>query len=234
MEKQKGYIVVIDGTDGCGKQTQSKELLKRLTEMGYKVKMQSFPNYDSQSSGPVKMYLGGEFGDVNSLDPYQASSLYAIDRLCTYNKDLKNFYEDGGILILDRYTQANMIHQAGKAKSMQEVDVLLDWLNDFEFGTLKLPKPDRVFFLDVPVEVSLKLMEERGIHKTGTVKDIHEQDPNHLKHAYNAGKYVGNKFGWDILECTNNGKLKSVEAISEMIWERVKLDLEKDNSMSSM
>ncbi|MGN0960971.1 MAG: dTMP kinase [Christensenellales bacterium] len=226
MEKQKGYIIVIDGTDGCGKQTQAQVLLRRLLEAGYDVKLQSFPNYDSQSSGPVKMYLGGEFGDVNSLDPYQASSLYAVDRLCTYNKHLKDFYENGGILILDRYTQANMIHQAGKLSNKSEVDKLLEWLNDFEFGTLKLPKPDRVFFLDVPIEVSLKLMEERGIHKTGTAKDVHEQDPNHLKHAYNAGKYVGEKFGWDMINCVDNGKLKSIEEISELIWSRVKDDLE--------
>lgn len=231
MEKQKGYIVVIEGTDGCGKQTQSRELLRRLTDRGYDVRLQSFPNYESQSSGPVKMYLGGEFGDVNSLNPYQASSLYAVDRLCTYNKDLKAFYENGGILILDRYVQSNMIHQAGKAKSLDEVDELLDWLNEFEFGTLKLPKPDRVIFLDVPVDVSLRLMEERGIHKTGTAKDVHEQDPNHIRHAYNAGKYVGEKFNWDIINCTSNSQMKSVEEISDIIWERVKGDIEKDSSM---
>lgn len=231
MEKQRGYIVVIEGTDGCGKQTQSKELLRKLNEAGYHARLQSFPNYDSQSSGPVKMYLGGEFGDVNSLDPYQASSLYAIDRLCTYNKDLKEFYENGGILILDRYVQSNMIHQAGKAKSLEDVDALLDWLNEFEFGTLRLPQPDRVIFLDVPVEVSLRLMEERGIHKTGTIKDVHEQDAEHINHAYKAGKYVGQKFGWDIINCTENGQIKSIDEISEVIWDRVIGDLEKDDVM---
>lgn len=226
MEK-KGYIIVIDGTDGCGKQTQSKILTQRLKDSGYPVKLQSFPNYDSPSSGPVKMYLGGEFGDVNSMDSYQASSLYAVDRLCTFSRDLKGFYEDGGILILDRYTQANMIHQAGKLHSHQEVDKLLEWIDEFEFETLKLPRPDRVIFLDVPVEVSMKLMEERGIHKTGTKKDVHEEDPNHLRHAYDAGKYVGNKFGWDMIDCTENGKLKSIEDISDIIWQRVKNDLDK-------
>lgn len=226
MEK-KGYIIVIDGTDGCGKQTQSKILTQRLKDSGYPVKLQSFPNYDSPSSGPVKMYLGGEFGDVNSMDSYQASSLYAVDRLCTFNRDLKGFYEEGGVLILDRYTQSNMIHQAGKLNSHQEVDKLLEWIDEFEFETLKLPRPDRVIFLDVPVGVSMKLMEERGVHKTGTPKDVHEEDPNHLRHAYDAGKYVGNKFGWDMIDCTENGKLKSIEDISDIIWQRVKNDLDE-------
>lgn len=223
---KKGYIIVIDGTDGCGKQTQSKLLAERLGNEGYSVKLQSFPNYDSPSSGPVKMYLGGEFGDAQALDAYQASTLFAVDRLCTmFNKENKDFYDNGGILILDRYTQANMIHQAGKLHSTSEVDKLLDWIDDFEFRTLKLPRADKVIFLDVPVEVSMRLMEERGIHKTGTKKDVHEEDPNHLIHAYNAGKYVGKKFGWDIINCTENGILKSRKEISDIIWDRVKNDL---------
>lgn len=229
MEKRKGYIVVIEGTDGCGKQTQSKALLSRLLDMGYDARLQSFPNYDSPSSGPVKMYLGGEFGDGNAMDSYQASSLYAVDRLCTYSKDLKEFYENGGILILDRYTQSNMIHQAGKSKNQEELDKLLDWINEFEFDTLKLPRPDRVIFLDVPVEVSFSLMENRNLHKSGTAKDVHEQDPNHIIHAYKAGKYVGEKFGWDIINCTENGQMKSVENISNIIWEIVKGDIERIN-----
>lgn len=223
----KGYIIVIDGTDGCGKQTQSKLLATRLERAGYPVKLQSFPNYDSQSSGPVKMYLGGEFGDAQSLDSYQASTLFAVDRLCTlYGGELKKFYDDGGILILDRYTQANMIHQAGKLSNMQDVDTLLDWIDTFEFQTLRLPRADKVIFLDVPVDVSMRLMEERGVHKTGTKKDVHEEDPNHLRHAYDTGKYVGKKFGWDMIDCTDNGKLKSREEISDIIWDRVKKDLE--------
>lgn len=225
--KKKGYIIVIDGTDGCGKQTQSKLLASRLESAGYPVKLQSFPNYDSPSSGPVKMYLGGDFGNAQAMDAYQASALFAVDRLCTmFSGEIKSFYENGGILILDRYTQANMIHQAGKLHSTVEVDALLDWIDDFEFNTLKLPKADRVIFLDVPVDVSLRLMEERGAYKAGTKKDVHEEDPNHLRHAYNAGKYVGKKFGWDMIDCTENGKLKSREEISDIIWDRVKSDLE--------
>ena len=222
-----GYIIVIDGTDGCGKQTQSKALFERLTALGLPVRLQSFPNYDSPSTGPVKMYLGGEFGDDKSMDAYQASVLYAVDRLCTYTQDLKNFYENGGIIVMDRYVQANMLHQACKIGDKKEVDKYLKWLDSLEFGDLKLPRANRVLFLDVPVEVSHRLMEERGIHKTGTAKDIHEQNAEHLRKAYESGKYCASKMNWDVIDCTNNGNMKSIEEISNMIWDIVSQDLDK-------
>lgn len=225
-----GYIIVIEGTDGCGKQTQAELLLHRLNIQGYKAKKLSFPNYDSPSCGPVKMYLGGEFGDANSMNAYQASSLYAIDRLCTYFKELKDFYENDGVIVLDRYVQSNMLHQAGKIEAKEEVDKYLDWLDDFEFEILKLPRPNRVVFLDVPVEVSRKLMKERGLHKSNTEKDVHEQDSEHITRAYNSGKYVSEKYKWDTIECTENGNMKSIETISNLIWNIVKNDIEKKDT----
>ena len=175
------------------------------------------------------MYLGGEFGDDKSLDAYQASSLYAVDRLCTYQKDLKKFYESGGIVLLDRYVQSNMLHQAGKIDNKEDVDKFLDWLDALEFGSLKLPRPDRVIFLDVPVEVSLKLAHSREGLKANTKKDIHEENPDHIYRAYNSGKYVSDKYGWDVIECTDNGQMKSIEEISDLIWGRVASDLENNN-----
>ena len=222
-----GYIIVIEGTDGCGKQTQSKALYQRLERLGLNVKIQSFPNYDSPSAAPVKMYLGGEFGSDTSMDAYQASALYAVDRLCTYLKDLKSFYESGGIIVMDRYVQSNMLHQACKIGDRDEVDKYLDWLDKLEFGDFKLPRPNRVIFLDVPIEVSTRLMEERGIHKTGTVKDVHEQNADHLRKAYESGKYCANKLGWDIIPCTEGLNMKSIDNISELIWQRVSQDIEK-------
>ena len=220
-----GYVIVIEGTDGCGKQTQSRALCERLKQEGYKVKMQSFPNYDSPSAATVKMYLGGEFGGDMSMSPYQASVLYAVDRLCTYLKDLKEFYEDGGIIVMDRYVQSNMLHQAGKIRNREEVDKFLDWLDRLEFGDLELPRADKVIFLDVPIEVSRKLMEERGIHKTNTVRDVHEENSEHLIHAYESGKYCSEKFGWDVIPCSSNGMMKSIEEISSDIWNVVREDL---------
>jgi len=141
-----GFVVVIEGTDGSGKHTQTEALFNRLKEENYNVKMFSFPNYDSPSSSAVKMYLNGELGSSNDVDAYQASILYATDRLCTYLSELKDFYENGGIIVFDRYVTANILHQAGKIDDRDEVDKFLKWLDDLEFGTLKLPRPNTVIF----------------------------------------------------------------------------------------
>lgn len=222
-----GYIISIEGTDGCGKQTQTHALYERLKNLGYNVRIQSFPNYDSPSSALVKMYLGGEFGGEKSLDAYQASALYAVDRLCTYQKDLKEFYENGGIILFDRYVQSNMLHQAGKISDRNEVDKFLDWLERLEFGDFKLPRPNKIIYLDIPVEVSQALANARQEFKTGKAKDIHEQDPDHMRRAYESGKYVREKYGWEVINCTENGKMKTIEEISELIWARVSDDIEK-------
>ena len=218
-----GYIIVIEGTDGSGKQTQSVKLYERLKAEGHNVMRQSFPNYESNSSAPVKMYLGGELcSQASDMDAYQTSSLFAVDRLCTYMKELKSHYEAGGVIILDRYTQSNMLHQAGKIKDIAERDKFLDWLDNFEFNELKLPRADKVIFLDVPPEVSIKLARERGELKAGTKQDIHEKDSNHLIDAYNSGKYVANKYGWTVVDCVQDGNLKSIEQIHNEIMKHIK------------
>lgn len=221
-----GYVVVIEGTDGCGKQTQAERLTKRLNDMGYITKKVSFPNYSSPSASPVKMYLGGEFGDSDmSLDAYQASVLFTVDRLCTYNKDLKDFYQDGGIIVFDRYVQSNMLHQAGKLSNLEEINNYCDWLDSLEFDTLKLPRPNKVIFLDVPIELSMKLAKERGELKAQTQKDIHEQNPDHLLHAYNCGKYMVDKYLWDSITCNEGDKMRSIEDISDEIFDIVINDI---------
>ncbi len=218
-----GYIIVIEGTDGSGKQTQSVKLYERLKAEGHNVMRQSFPNYESNSSAPVKMYLGGELCEkASDMDAYQTSALFAVDRLCTYMKELKSHYEAGGIIILDRYTQSNMLHQAGKIKDEAERDKFLDWLDNFEFNELKLPRADKVIFLDVPPEVSMRLARERADLKAGTKQDIHEKDNNHLIDAYNSGKYVANKYGWTVMDCVQEGNLKSIEEIHNEIMKHIK------------
>lgn len=221
-----GYIIVIEGTDGCGKQTQTERLIEKLIGDGHRVLRQSFPNYSSPSSEPVKMYLGGEFGnDDNSLDAYQAGVLFATDRLCTYQKDLKNFYDAGGIIVFDRYVTSNMLHQAGKIRDLSQVDKYCDWLENLEYDTLKLPRPNKVIFLDVPVEVSMRLAHERAGLKANTQKDIHEQNPEHLLHAYNSGKYMCQKYGWTRISCVENGNLRSIEDIANDVYNSVKQDI---------
>lgn len=218
----KGKFIVIEGTDGSGKKTQAKILCEKLNEAGINCIVQSFPNYDSPACTPVKMYLNGEFGDIGCLDAYQANSLYAVDRLCTM-MGLKDHIENGGSIVFDRYVESTMLHQAALIENQEERDEFLDYVNDFEFGKLKLPKPDLVIFLDVPVEVSKKLADSRGEYKSGNKKDILEQDISHLTKAYNSGKYVANKFGWTQISCLNeSGNLKSIEEISNDIFEVVK------------
>ena len=218
-----GKIIVIEGTDGSGKQTQAKKLCERLKAEGFNVIQTSFPNYESPSSSPVKMYLGGELSqNAKEIDAYQSSVLFAVDRLCTMIS-LKEFYEKGGIIILDRYVQSNMIHQAGKIYDLEERDEYLEWLNELEFDKLKLPKADLVVFLDVPTNVSQKLAMGRKELKNGKAKDIHESDKNHLQDAYNAGKYVSQKYNWTEIDCVDaEGNLKSIDEIHQQIYNQVK------------
>lgn len=215
----KGIIIGIEGTDGSGKQTQTQKLLERLTNQGKKVIRQSFPNYVSESSGPVKMYLNQELSKTaNEISAYQASCLYAVDRFCTYKAGFGKYYNDGDIVIMDRYVQSNMLHQAGKIDNLEERDKFLDWLDNLEFGLFELPRPDKIIFLDMPSEINMKLMQGREF-KTGNPKDIHEQDSTHMKRSYEAGKYVANKFGWTIISCIKeNGDIKSIDEIHEEIY----------------
>lgn len=206
-------IIDIEGTDGCGKFTQTKMLYQYLTNKGYKCKIISFPNYDSPSSILVQKYLNGEFGDANGLNGYQASALYGIDRMLTMKQINVKDYD---YILFDRYTPSNMIHQSRLLKSKREIDKFLDWVADFEYNKLKLPAPDIVIFLDMPVEYSLKLIRERGANKNGQSKDILENEEQ-LTLAYNSAKYAAQKMEWRTLRCVQNGGLLSKEIIHEKI-----------------
>ena len=219
----KNKLIVIEGTDGSGKKTQAELLLKYLQSKGENVIGQSFPNYESPACAGVKMYLNGDFGDANSLTAYQANALYAVDRLCTMEKHKKHI-ADGGCIIFDRYVQSTMLHQAGLIPDLAERDKFLEYVDNFEFNILKLPRPDVVIFLDIPVEFSKKLADARAAYKSGNEKDIYEADVNHLKNAYNAGKYVAEKYGWLIIQCIDDkGALKSIEQIHLEIVDALKI-----------
>ena len=223
----KGLIISIEGTDGSGKHTQQQLLLNDLKDLGYNVVDQAFPNYDSDSSAPVKMYLAGEFGkDSSSLDAYQASVLYAVDRMCTYKKSIEPHYTSGEIILFDRYVQSNFIHQCSKLEE-DEKDDFIAWAEDFEYNLLGLPKPNIVFFIEMPVEKSLELAHSRADYKSGKAKDILEEDPTHLQKAYNNGLGLAKKLGWTIIHCVDeNGTLKTIEVIHEEIMTKVKEYLE--------
>lgn len=216
----KGKLFVIDGVDSSGKESQVKALYARLLEEGYNVRKISFPDYNSDSSALVKMYLGGEFGsNPNDVDSYIASSFYAVDRYASYTTDWKRFYDEGGIIICDRYTTSNMVHQASKLKSDSEKERFLEWLWDLEYNIYKLPQPDKVIFLDMPPKYAMKLMADRKNKITGDEqKDIHESNEQHLKEAYLNAHYVANKFDWFTVRCIKDDQIKSISSISEEVY----------------
>lgn len=219
-----GKLFVIDGTDGSGKQTQFQKLQERLDKEGIEYKTVSFPNYDSPSSSLVKMYLSGEFGEnAKDVSPYIASTFYAADRYATYKKDLEEYYNNGGLILADRYTTANMVHQAGKISDEKEREKFLNWLWDFEFNLYGLPVPTEAFFLNMPPEYAFKLMENRKNKFTHEdKKDIHERDKNHIIDSYNAACSLVDKYNWYEVKCVKENKLRTIEDIHEEIYNEIK------------
>ncbi|MCI8700386.1 MAG: thymidylate kinase [Clostridia bacterium] len=215
-----GKLFVIDGTDGSGKQTQFEKITDRLKKEGKEIRVVSFPNYESESSSLVKMYLGGRFGEnAKDISPYIASTFYAADRYATYKTEYEEYYKNGGIILADRYTTGNMVHQAGKIKDIKEREKFLEWLWDFEFNLYGLPVPTKAFFLNMPTEYAIKLMENRENKITHEdKKDIHERDANHLKDAYEAACSLVDKYDWYEVKCVKNGEIRSIEDIHEEIY----------------
>lgn len=219
-----GKLIIIEsGSDASGKATQSEELLKKLTADGYNVRKVEYPNYKSESSTLVKMYLRGDFGkNADDVDAYIASTFFTADRYASFKTEWEEFYRSGGIVIADRYTTSNMVHQASKME-IEERDKYLDWLEDYEYNLFKIPRPDEVIFLNVPVDYSIKLMENRKNKFTGEdEKDIHESDKNYLRKTYNNSLYIADKYNWKRVECVKDEQLRTIEDISDEIYEIVK------------
>ncbi|MCR1899539.1 thymidylate kinase [Irregularibacter muris] len=221
MTENKGKLIVIEGVDGSGKETQTKKLFERLEKEGINIKRVAYPRYHEPSSAMVKMYLKGEFGEKpEDVGPYIASTFYAIDRYASYKQDYGEFYHQGGIVIADRYTTSNMVHQAGKIVDPVEREKFLHWLWDYEFNLYGLPIPDLVFFLDIPVETNQKLMEGRKNKFSGEMEqDIHEKDKEHLIQSYKNALSLVDKYHWTKISCVENHQLKSIEEIHEEIYQ---------------
>ncbi|WP_288875227.1 thymidylate kinase [uncultured Fusobacterium sp.] len=217
-----GKLIVIEGTDSSGKETQTKKLYERLLSEGKNVRKISFPNYDSPACEPVKMYLAGKFGDnASKVNPYPISTMYAIDRYASYKMDWGNFLKNGGIIITDRYTTSNMVHQASKIEDKEEKEKYLQWLEDLEYNKMELPKPDMVIFLNMPTDMAEKLMAERKNKITGeSQKDIHEKNKEYLKKSYDNACEIAKKYNWQEIKCVDK-ELKSIEDIGEEIYNLV-------------
>ncbi len=209
-------FIVIEGTDGSGKATQTAMTCKALEERGLPYKKLTFPRYDNPSSTLLRMYLGGEFGsDPASVNPYAASTFFSVDRYASFKTEWKEFYEAGGIVVADRYTTSNAVHQASKLEG-EERSRYLDWLFDFEYRLMGLPAPDKVVFLDMPSELTFQLIEKRQ----GDSGDIHEMDHAYLEKCRANALDVCEKFGWCRISCGENGRIKTIEEIhSEVMAE---------------
>ena len=220
----KGKLIIIEsGSDASGKATQSKKLYERLINEGYNCMKITFPDYDSESSALVKMYLRGEFGsNPNDVSPYVASTFYAADRYASFKTKWEKFYNEGGIIISDRYTTSNMVHQAAKMDE-EEKEKFLNWLWDLEFNLYGIPEPDQVIFLDVDPMVSQQLMKNRLNKITGEEeKDIHESNEEYLVNSYNNSLKIADKYSWNKVKCTEGTALRTIDDIHEEIYKKVK------------
>ncbi len=221
-----GKLIVIEGVDASGKATQTERLYQRLADENKKVRQISFPDYNSDFCLPIKRYLAGDLGNhADDVSPFAASLFYAIDRYASYKKDWGSFYQDGGVLVADRYVTSNLVHQGAKISGDKKK--FIDWLSNLEYERLELPKPDLVLFLDMPPAYARKLMENRANKFTGEQqKDIHERDPEHLDRAYRSAMEVASLAGWQIIPCVKDEKIRSIEEISDEIYEKVKMNIE--------
>ena len=221
---KKGKLIVFEGIDGSGKSAHYRRVCERLENEGIEYNHIVFPRYDNESSALLRMYLGGAFGShPDDVNAYAASTFYAVDRYASYKQDWGGYYEAGGLLIADRYTTSNAVHQASKLPD-GEREKFLDWLFGFEYGLLGLPEPSLVFYLDVPTEVTERLMRERE-RATHTAADIHEADDAYLRECRENARGVAARCGWQRVDCTRDGRMRGIEDIHEEVYARVKAPL---------
>ncbi len=215
-----GKLIVLEGLDGCGKSTQLNLLPKTLLKNGINCKTVSFPDYASNSSALVKMYLKGDFGsNPDDVNAFAASVLYTVDRFASYKTSWGDYYNAGGTVVSGRYTTSNAVHQCSKLPK-EEWKSFLDWLYDFEYNKIGIPKPDKVIFLDMPIDVSQKLLTDR-YSGDNSQKDIHERDTEYLARCRAAAAFTAEYSGWDVISCADGSLLRTVEDIAAEIESNV-------------
>lgn len=223
--RMEGKLIVLEGTDGSGKSTQFSLLCRRMEAEGRPFHRIVFPQYQEPSSALVRMYLGGEFGSSPSdVNPYAASTFYAVDRYAAWKKVWGRDYAAGKQILSDRYTTSNAVHQASKEPEDRRQE-FLKWLYDFEYDRLGLPRPDLTLYLDVPTDFTEQLLRHRE-QDTHTTADIHERNSAYLASCRRAGRAAAEYYGWTIISCTENGKMRSIEDIHEEIYRHAAACLE--------
>ena len=216
----QGRLIVFEGTDGSGKATQTALLCQTLTERGIPFRRLEFPRYREESSALIRLYLSGAFGEKpDDVNAYAASTFYSVDRYASYRQDWGAFYEKGGLVIADRYTTSNAVHQTPKLPPEQR-ERFLDWLFDFEYHLLGLPEPSRVVYLDVPTELSEQMMRRRE-QQTHTKADIHEQDEAYLRACRESAELIVRRCGWEKVDCARGGALRPAEEIHQEVLRRL-------------
>ena len=221
-----GKLIVIEGTDGSGKSTQFGLLTQRLERESIRFQKLVFPQYSEPSSALIRMYLGGEFGtNPNDVNAYAASAFYAVDRYASFKKVWGDWYAQGGLVVSDRYTTSNAVHQASK-ESEENRAAFLKWLYDFEYSKLGLPRPDLVLYLDVPTDFTEQFLRRRE-QDTHTHADIHEQDTAYLATCRRTGRAAAEYYGWTVISCVKDGVMRSIEDIHEEIYRHVAACLEE-------
>lgn len=221
----KGLFFVIDGVDGSGKGTQSNLIYDRLIKEGYKVKYFDFPRYNDYSSIFIRKYLNGDLGKLSDIDAYEASTFFALDRYAAKN-EIQKYIDEGYVILCNRYISSNQIHQSSKIEDEKELDIFLDWLDDFEFNKLKIPRPDKVIFLDMDWKIGRKLVKKKESSQRkyvdGKVKDLHEEDDVYMSKSYDRALGLCDRFeNWDKIKCYEGSEPLQIEIIHEKIYDLV-------------
>lgn len=215
----QGRLIVFEGTDGSGKATQTALLCKELDRRGVPYRKLEFPRYKEESSALIRLYLAGAFGEhPEDVNAYAAATFYSVDRFASYRQDWGTFYESGGLIVADRYTTSNAVHQASKLLPGERKN-FLRWLFDTEYRLMGLPEPDLVLYLDMPTEITERMMRQREV-ATGTHADIHEQDAEYLRRCRENARAVVDDCGWTVIRCARDGEPRSIEDIAAEVWRR--------------
>ena len=216
-----GKLIVLEGIDGSGKSAQYRRLTARFEREGLDYHSIVFPRYDQESSALIRMYLNGDFGSrPDDVNAYASSIFYAVDRYASYMTDWKAYYQSGGVVLSDRYTTSNAVHQGAKLPP-EEQPRFFDWLYDLEYVKLGLPRPDLVIFLDVDLATSEARMHRRQL-KTGKSGDIHERDTEYLQLCLDTGHRAAAHYGWRVVDFMTDGKEREVDEKHEEIYQIVR------------
>ena len=218
----RGKLIVFEGaSDGIGKSTQIELLKRKLIENRNEIVNHHFPTYDTYHGAPVEQYLAGNLGEIGDLSPYFINSLYAVDRACAWYSKLKPLYEEGKILLFDRYTTSSLMYQSAKIKDIEEKKMFLDYVTDFEYNKLGIQKPDIVVFLTAPFDMVTKMRNGR-VENGGIKNDLHERDIEYMREVYDNAMFVANYLSWDIIQCNDGDRLRSREDIHDDIYRLVR------------